>query len=314
MRRYSRTGIVAMLLAAEVLLVGIGALALGGSVRGVAAQAAGVHSEQFVPQTIAPLDAGQTPHIQISDPDSKVVVTASSDGLVHVTDLTSVGGIVWGSVHLAQAHALRTSDGVRIERAPEKNGMTFSFGNITQRIEVAVPPGSTLDIEQSSGASVASLSGAVRVRSQDGRITASDLSGNFDALSNDGSLEVRNVHAASVVLQSLDGHLRLDDVTATKLLATTDDGSIHADGLVLTGPAARGRIRSNDGSVRLYFSDAGNANVHAHTADGHIVVNGQSTRGDGDGADTHSALGNAAGGLEVWTQSGTITMTTDGAL
>ena len=314
MTRYSRTGIVAMLLAAEVLIVGIGALALGGSLRGLSAQAAALHSERFVPQSIAAIDAGLTPRVQIADPDSRVIVTASSDGRVHITDLTNVSGLVWGSVHLAQVHVLRTPDGVRIERAREKSGMAFSFGDITQRIEVAVPPGSTLDIELCSGATVASLTGTVRVRSQDGRITASDLSGNLDALSNDGSLEIRNVHAASVALQSLNGHLRLDDVSATTLLATTDDGSILADRLVLTGSGANGRIRTNDGSVRLSFSDAGNASVHAHTADGHIVINGQSTRGDDDGADTRSALGNGSGGLEVWTQSGRITMTTNGAL
>lgn len=314
MRRYSRTGVIAMLLAAEVLIVGIGALALGGSMHGLRAQAAGLHSEQFVPLPFAATDAGPTPHVQISDPDSKVVVTASGDGRVHVTDFTRVSGLVWGSVQLVAAHMVRTGDGVRIERAPEKSNMTFSFGDITQRIEVAVPPGSILDVERCSGASVASLSGSVRVRSQDGRITASDLRGDLDALSNDGSLEIRNVHAASVALQSLDGHLRLDDVTATKLLATTDDGSIRADGLVLSGINANGRIRTNDGSVRLHFSDAGNANVHAHTADGHIVINGQSSRGSDDGADTRDVLGNASGALEVWTRSGAITMTTNGAL
>ena len=314
MTRYSRTSIVGMLLAAEVLIVGIGALALGGSLHGVTAQAAALHSERFVPQAIPATDAGLTPRVQISDPDSKVVVTASNDGRVHVTDLTNVSGLVWGSVNLAQAHLIRTSEGVRIERAPEKNSMTFSFGDITQRIEVAVPPGSTLDIEQCSGASVASLTGSVRVRSQDGRITASDLGGDLDALSSNGSLEVHNVHAARVALQSLDGHLRLDDVHATTLLATTDDGSIRGDGIILNGVAASGRIRSSDGSVRLHFSDAGNSNVHARTADGHIVINGQSTHGDGDGAETRAVLGNASGSLDISTQSGAITLTTNGAL
>ncbi|MDP9110008.1 MAG: DUF4097 domain-containing protein [Candidatus Eremiobacteraeota bacterium] len=314
MRRYSRTGVIAMLLAAEVLIVGIGALALGSSMHGLRAEAAGLHSEQFVPLPIAAIDAGPTPHVQISDPDSKVVVTASADGKVHVTDFTRVSGIVWGSAHLVQAHLIRTADGVQVERAPEKNNMSFSFGDITQRIEVAVPAGSTLDIERCSGANVSSLTGPVRVRSQDGRITASDLGGDLDALSSDGALEIRNVHAASVSLQSLDGHLHLVDVTTSHLLATTDDGSIQADGLVLSGTNAIGRIRTNDGSVRLHFLDGGNANVHAHTADGHIVINGQSMRGNDDGADTRDSLGNASGGLEVWTQSGAITLTTNGAL
>lgn len=311
---YTRTGIVAMLLAAEVLIVGIGALALGGNLRGLSAQAAALHSERFVPEPIAAMDAGSAPRVQISDPDSRVIVTASSDGRIHVIDRTGVSGVVWGFVRLAQARLLRTSDGVRIERAPEKNNMAFSFGDIMQRIEIAVPPGSTLEIEQCSGASVASLSGAVRVRSQDGRITASDLSGNLDALSNDGSVEARNVHASSVALQSMDGHVRLDDVSASRLLATTRDGSIRADGLVLTGAGASGQIRTDDGSVRLHFSDAGNANVHAQTSDGRIVINGQSTHGDGDGADTRAILGSAGGGLDVFTQSGTITLTTNGAL
>ena len=313
MARYTRTGIVAMLLAAEVLVVGIGALALSGSLHGLSAQAAGLHSEQFVPEPIAALNAGSSPRVQISDPDSRVIVTASSDGRIHVTDLTSVSGVVWGSVHLAQARLARIPAGVRIERAPEKNGMAFSFGDITQRIEVAVPPGSNLEIEQCSGASVASLTGAVRVRSQDGRISVSDLNGNLDALSNDGSVEARNVHASRIALQSLDGQVRMDDVSASRLLATTRDGSIRADGLVLSGTGATGRIRTDDGSVRLHFLDAGNANVHAQTADGRIVIDGQATRSDGDGADTRAVLGSAGGKLDVFSQDGTITMTTNGA-
>jgi len=314
MTRYSRTGIVAMLLAAEVLIVGIGALALGGNLRGLSARAAGLHSQQFVPGSIAAMDAGSAPRVHISDPDSRVIVTASTDGRVHVTDRTSVSGVVWGSVHLAQARLLRTSDGVRIERSPEKNGVAFSFGNLTERIDVAVPPNSTVDIEQCSGADVASLAGAVRIRSQDGHITARDLSGDLDALSNDGSVELQNVHASSVAIQSMDGHLRLDDVRASTLTATTNDGSVRADGLALTGTAASGHIRTGDGSVRLHFSDAGNASVHAQTGDGRIVINGHSTQGEGDGAETRATLGNAAGALDVSTKSGTITMTTDGAL
>jgi hypothetical protein len=104
----------------------------------------------------------------------------------------------------------------------------------------------------------------------------------------------------------------LDGIAAANLVATTDDGRIRANGLQLTGDAPNGRIHSGDGSVSVHFADAGNLNVRSQTSDGHIVVNGRSTHSDNDAVEETSTLGNPAGSLDVSTQDGTITMTTNG--
>ena len=84
----SRTSVVAMLIAIEVAIVGIALYA----VRGIG----GVHAAEFAAKTITPIDAGASPRVEIDDPDSRVDVTASTDGLVHVTDLTHVHGAFFG--------------------------------------------------------------------------------------------------------------------------------------------------------------------------------------------------------------------------
>ncbi|HEY3675932.1 MAG TPA: hypothetical protein VGK84_08040, partial [Candidatus Tumulicola sp.] len=65
----SRSSIVAMLVAVEVLIVGIGLYALRGP-HGFPVHNGG----SFTPAAIAPLAAGNAPQIEVDDPDSHVDV------------------------------------------------------------------------------------------------------------------------------------------------------------------------------------------------------------------------------------------------
>ena len=73
--------------------------------------------------------------------DSHIVVAVSTDGLVHVKDLTSSRGAFFGDrLSVPQLDVKRTADGVSIMR-PESNdsSLHFQFGWFERRVEVDVP-------------------------------------------------------------------------------------------------------------------------------------------------------------------------------
>src|SRR5215469_12171090 len=109
-----RVTIVAMLLAAEIAIVGMAIYVIGG--RGTSF-AAGLRSADFSAAPIAPLAAGTAPHVVVDDPHSRVIVGTSADELVHVRDLTSIHGAVFSSGPYPHLTVARTADGVRIARA-----------------------------------------------------------------------------------------------------------------------------------------------------------------------------------------------------
>ena len=205
----SRASVVAMLLAAEVLVVGMAIYALG---RGGTSFAAGMHQTNFTAAVVAPVAAGAAPHIVIDDAESRVGVAVSNDELVHVRDLTQIGGAVFSSGKYPQLKVTRTSDGVRIERPNAEHLSIDIFGFSTQAIEVEVPQGARVEIARCAGADVAGVNGGVSVHSLDGHVTLTDLRGVVDGRSDDGYIKATNVRGDRLSLESRDGHLALENV------------------------------------------------------------------------------------------------------
>jgi DUF4097 and DUF4098 domain-containing protein YvlB len=303
----SRASIVAMLVAVEIAIVGIALY----TVRNVAS----VHAAGFVAKTIAPLDAGSAPLVAIDDADSRVDVAPSSDGLVHVKDFTDVHGSFFGShSSIAQLTVKRTTDGVSISR-PSSGSVNVAFWWSERRIEVDVPGGSRLEIARCSGAHVSGVEGGVAVASQDGRITLTDLRGTIQAKSDDGSITATRVRGDSLVLQSSDGHLKLEDVSASSLDAQTRDGSIEAHGLAIAGGAQHAVLHTGDGSIRVALATGADLTVDASTSDGHIDVDGNAaSNGDSDSAQRTVRVGNGSGSLQLSSGDGSIHLITNGAV
>ena len=303
----SRASIVAMLVAVEIAIVGIALY----TVRNVAS----VHAAGFVAKTIAPLDAGSAPLVAIDDADSRVDVAPSSDGLVHVKDFTDVHGSFFGShSSIAQLAVKRTTDGVSISR-PSSGSVNVAFWWSERRIEVDVPSGSRLEIARCSGAHVSGVEGGVVVASQDGRITLTDLRGTIQAKSDDGSITATRVRGDNLVLQSSDGHLKLEDVAASSLDAQTRDGSIEAHGLAIAGGAQHAVLHTGDGSIRVALATGADLTVDASTSDGHIDVDGNAaSNGDSDSAQRTVRVGNGSGSLQLSSGDGSIHLITNGAV
>jgi DUF4097 and DUF4098 domain-containing protein YvlB len=251
-----------------------------------------------------------TPKVQIEDADSTVTVGVSDDGRIHVSDDTHYGGAMFSKNPPPQLQVERTADGVHIFRNSSGNTWFSLSGWSDRRIAVAVPAGTVLEISDCAGADVTGLSGAVRVHSSDGDITARDLKADADLSSDDGGIDVANVTASRLTVSSSDGALTLRDLALDSLDGSTSDGSITATGLKI----ANGSLKTSDGSVELSFANT-NLSVHAHTDDGSISFDGRKAEStdDGDSSSGDYHIGAGGGSLQVATQDGSIHMTTNGA-
>jgi hypothetical protein len=306
----SRATVIAALVAVEVAIVAVAIFAIGGL------HQTGWHGDafasmqrfDFVAKPVAPIEAGRTPHVVVDDPQSRVEVGVSTDGQVHVTDLTNVHGASWGGGEIPQLHVSRTADGVSIVRAP--HARFALFGSVDERIDVTVPSAARLEIRRCSGADVSGLAADVNVRSQDGHVTLTDINGTVRADSDDGYIEATRIRGYSLSVTTADGHIALRDVAVRTLTAHTNDGRVS---VVSLGDVQNGNVSTNDGSIRLELVPASNLTLNASTNDGSISSNGSSVGGgEGDGAQYTIALGNGTGTLRVSTSDGSIHIITNG--
>ncbi len=302
----SRTSVVAMLAAAEVLIVGMAIYAVGG---GGTSFAAATHPTNFTAAAIAPVAAGAAPHVVIDDASSRVNVVASNDGLVHVRDLTEMHGTLFGDERYPRLSVTRTPDGVRIER-PVVEGFSLQvFGFVTHGVEVQVPPDSHVEISRCAGADVAGLAQDVSVHSIDGHVTLADLQGSADVRSDDGYISATNVRGDRLTMESRDGHLALDDVAVGSLSGSTRDGRIEADGLSIRSDST---LQTDDGSVRVGFARNSDLTIDASTRDGRITVDGNSLD-RGDSWQRTIRLGAGTSHMQISTADGPIRIFTNGA-
>lgn len=302
----SRLSVVAMLVAAEVLVVGMAIYVVGGGGRSFAA---GMHRSDFTAAAIAPIAAGAAPHVVIDDPESRVRVEVSSDQLVHVRDLTQIHGWLLSGGAYPKLAVSRTSDGVRIERPGAASGGISLFAFSTQAIEVDVPQSARLEIARCAGADVRGLTSDVSVHSVDGHVTLTDLQGSADVRSDDGYLAATNVRGDRLTLDSMDGHIALQDVAVASLSATTRDGRILADGLDVTQSAT---LQTDDGSIRVRLPAGANLTVDASARDGRISVDGNSLSHDEDSAQHTIRLGAGNAQMKLATADGSIRIFTNG--
>jgi hypothetical protein len=301
----SRASVVAVLVAAEIAIAGMALYVVG---HGGVTFAAGMQHVDFKAAPIAPLAAGATPHVVIDDVSSRVTVGTSTDGLVHVRDLTEIRGAVFSSAAYPGLQVTRTPDGVRIERPHGDHFSVEVFGWSTQAIAVELPPGARLEIARCAGADVDGITGGVSVHSTDGHITLSDLQGAVDAQSADGSVSAKNVRGDRLAVEAADGRLIFDDVTVGSLTGTTRDGSISANDLTVSGNAS---LQTDDGTVRAKFAPDADVTIDASTRDGSITVDGRTV--GHDAAEQTIKLGAGNGRLQLSTTDGSIHILTNGA-
>jgi hypothetical protein len=155
-----------------------------------------------------------------------------------------------------------------------KSGASHWGRHRSAHLKVSLPASSDVVAKTGDGAIIVErVSGRLDLRSGDGSIRGQDLSGDVTARTGDGSIRLDHV----------DGRLDLDTgdgsiVAAgkfTRLRARSGDGSVRVH--VEPGSTALEDwdIMTGDGAVTVDLPDRFDAELDAHTGDGHVSIGGR---------------------------------------
>ena len=210
------------------------------------------------------------------------------------------------------------NNGVRITESQNGNEVElqvhvptfhFSFGwnNRSVRIQLNVPKEADLDVETGDGSvTTQSFHGQLRISTGDGNIEAEGLTGQVRLHSGDGHIRGTGFDG-ELRADSGDGHI---DVAGRfdALSLESGDGSVNAEVQSGSKLANDWSVRSGDGSVTLRLPDGLNADLDAHTGDGHISLENFSitTSGEISGSTIHGKIGSGGPELLVHTGDGSI--------
>jgi hypothetical protein len=294
----SRTGIVAVLVAAEFAIAAMAIYSLRGGRTIAFTIPARASYGAFAARPIAPILAGANPRVTIDDPNSFVEVSVSYDGLVHVSDSTRFSGGFFGADGRGYPQLTVNQDatGVHVSR-PNYDIDWFSDATSYQHIEVKVPVGATVAIVNSGAASIVGLNGgSISAHADDGHIDLSDVTTpSLDITSNDGHIEARRVTLAGA---------------SARAKIHTDDGHVIVDGVF--PPGGNYDISSNDGSVHVALRSGSDVSVEASTGDGSLTIDGQRQPGD-DSSQQTVRVGGGAAAMQIHSDDGSVAITTNGA-
>ena len=287
----SRTLVIAVLVAAEVAILGLAAFSIRGGISGNLV--AGGGAANFVAKTFAPIAAGKAPRVTIDDPNSGVTIGVSDDGLVHVKDDTSFSGVTLRSPRdYPQLTVTQDFNGVHISRPAYHEGwsMFIGFSNSRQHFEVQVPAAAAVIVDACDNAEVSDLQNGATIKALDGRIELTRVQG-------------------AIVAHTDDGHIRADDVASSSLDLSSDDGWIEMRNFTA---AAGGTydVMTHDGHIKVALAPGSDVTVDASTNDGSLRVDGVRQRSDDDRKQQTIRVGNGASAMRVHSDDGSVTITT----
>lgn len=188
----------------------------------------------------------------------------------------------------------------------------------TSRLRVSVPRSVYLEARSGDGSIRAEgLDGQVVLTTADGRVTASQITGDLKIRSGDGAIRLERV-SGTLDLETEDGSIAFD-AKPTVLRAKTGDGSIRGEIDFDAVMADNWEIETRDGSVTLRLPTSFNAELDAETRDGsvrasHPRIESGDERREGEGSDERrerrrslrTKMGEGGKTLRVRTGDGTI--------
>ena len=138
-------------------------------------------------------------------------------------------------------------------------------------IEVRMPRDGDLQVQTGDGSVKATnLNGNIDLHTNDGSITVEGLKGDIRLRTGDGSIEARDLDG-KVEADSGDGHIRIIG-RFDGLNVKTGDGSVDTRVQPGSKMASSWTIRTGDGSVDLVLPAEFQADIDATTGDGHISL------------------------------------------
>ncbi|MYK87289.1 MAG: DUF4097 domain-containing protein [Acidobacteria bacterium] len=193
----------------------------------------------------------------------------------------------------------RDADGLRV---------TLSLGSNWRgaRLIASVPHESNLHVRTDDGRiTVTDVSGTIEVSTDDGRIRGAGLRGSVRARTDDGSVRLQEIDG-DVAVHSEDGSIHVSGVLAG-LDASTEDGRIvigAAPGSVMSGDWD---LQTEDGRVSVDLPDDFSALLDLATGDGRIRVDDRFGGNAGRGAEAlRRVIGGGGFALRIRTDDGSI--------
>jgi len=272
--------VVSILILAEVLLcIGIISISLLGMRQ---AAASGVHMRIFQFDRVSAeeqqewqFEAGEQSRLVVECDACKVEISGSEGDEVTVTARKTA----WNSSpKKAQAElegmdvqVIQAGDTVTVRYIADPQYLVIGQSKLDAvRFTIRAPSSSAVRASTRSGdLSLSGVSGEASLESTFGKVTASDLQGALQVVSNGGSIEARRIQAdeSDIRLQSEFGDISLEGATAASLEAHTNSGDIRLNGVQVSGEvlldsdfgevafndgrAAGLTVQSNNGQVRL---------------------------------------------------------------
>ena len=208
--------------------------------------------------------------LRVMTSDGDVTVTGADQNQIDARVTTQGWKVGSNDVQVIES---QSGNSVSIEvRVPHWNWSFFGGShNRSVRVELRVPRELALNVRTSDGNVTASgVSGKIEFDTGDGNVTANSVRGDIRMHTGDGHIDGHSLDG-SLDADTGDGNLRIDgrfDALALK----TGDGSIDAQ--VATGSkVANGwNLHSGDGHITLRLPSDLNAYLDAHTGDGSITL------------------------------------------
>jgi DUF4097 and DUF4098 domain-containing protein YvlB len=208
--------------------------------------------------------------LRVTTSDGDVTVSGADQNQIDARVTTQGWKVGSNDVQVIES---QSGNSVSIEvRVPHWNWSFFGGShNRSVRVELRVPRELALNVRTSDGNVTASgVSGKIEFDTGDGNVTANSVRGDIRMHTGDGHIDGHSLDG-SLDADTGDGNLRIDgrfDALALK----TGDGSIDAQ--VATGSkVANGwNLHSGDGHITLRLPSDLNAYLDAHTGDGSITL------------------------------------------
>jgi DUF4097 and DUF4098 domain-containing protein YvlB len=244
------------------------------------------------------------PNLRVITNDGHVDLYATSGNQIDAHVTTNGWPISDRGVRITES---QTGNEVDLEVHVPTFHFSFGWNDRSVRIQLNVPREADFDIETGDGSVTSqAFHGQLRISTGDGNIEANGLTGQVRLHSGDGHIRGDGFDG-DLRADSGDGNIDVDGRFDT-LSLESGDGSVTAEAQSGSKIVNDWSVRSGDGSVTLRLPDGLNADLDAHTGDGHITLENFSitTSGEISGSTIHGKIGAGGPPLVIHTGDGSI--------
>ncbi len=257
--------------------------------------------------THAPLDrtftTGPAPHVVVDISTVDTVIETADTPTVRVIETLHRSGWVVGTPLTIVAR--QTADGVSVDGVGKHYGVSTFLGSFQHNVRVIVPRGARVEIANAGRVDASGLRAPFAAHSSNGSLHLTDLLADVDVTTNNGRIELTDVHAAKIVAHTGNGRLQLTRVGAEQLDGHTGNGPIYGSGVKVVG----GSLTTGNGRIVAEFGANSDAVVSAHTGIGRVRTQGTTESDGGDSRNREIRFGTGRGQFELSTGNGSVSIT-----